>query len=175
MHIIFAIIVLILSLISSSFTTDYRANDAESYQTAMGGFVSECSNRMPRIEELGEYKSIFVSKQKPIFDLWLSYRAIAVIVEYDEAGLQQQLAKISEGYDFIEEEIPGDVSDLDASVNGFQFAIVEDPDDLYLRWYVMIIGVNQHENKVAYLLYAYDGIDGIDDLDKFITTYFILE
>ena len=140
MHIRLAIIVLILSLISSSFTTDYRANDAESYQTVMEGFVPEYSSQMPKIEEVGEYKSIFVSQQEPIFDFWLSYRSMALIVEYDEESLQQQVEKISERYDFVEEEIQSYVSDLDANVNGFQFSIVEDPGELYLSWYVMIIG-----------------------------------
>lgn len=173
----FAFYIIIYSLILFSCTRNNSSNNTSDYeaylQTARGAEVY-----MPKLEDIGEYKKIVINHKRTEYLLW-ELNAVSLEIQYDEAEFYSQLERINEKYMFLEEST-NNLNDVDATVQGYNVRIAEmqyNPNDEYFYYYpkcFMMIGVNEDEYSIVFM-YHYDvDLDEIEDLDKFIKKYYVL-
>ena len=146
--------------------------------------ICDAELHMPKLENLGDYNSVLITRKTPN-DIFISTTdSIALIVQYDQHNFEIATNSIDAKYDFIEFPLEN-CSDFNANVAGYTFRV--DSNSLYkMTEYPsnrvvygpecsLIIGVNALENKIAYLYYWDIEIHEMNDLDEFIEKKFVLE
>lgn len=171
--------ILSICLLFTSCSREYSSNDEEDYEA----YVSEVNNAelyMPKLDEIGEYENILVTRKTPN-DIFISTTdAVALIVQYDEAQYIVEMLKIKAKYEFVPEG-GGFVTDVDAAIGNFSFKVVDDidfygfSDSVLMGYQLLIIGFDDVNYKVAYL-YHWDHSNGeIESLDRFIKNKYVLD
>lgn len=145
--------------------------------------VPDADLYMPTHEEIGAYKSAFISL-RPSRDIFFdTTEAIALVISYDEDAFDTEVANIEAKYVFIDESLDC-YRDFEASVGGYYFRVVSDSlplgtsypsgDTVIMSYSSLIIGINENESKIAYLYYLDVEIHEMSDLDRFIEDKFAL-
>lgn len=173
------IIFLISCLCLSSCTRKYSSTKEDAYENYVAE-LSYADQFMPKLEELGEYTSVFSSRRTPNDIFFDTTDSVALIVQYEKEQYDMQVDRIMRKYRFIVEGADY-LMDVDANVSGFDFKVVDD-NRFYgellhtlLVYDLLFIGFNETDCKVAYLYYWDHALDCIKDLDKFIKTKFVLK
>ena len=173
-------VILCICLLLNSCSREYSSTDEEDYEA----YVSEVSDAelyMPKLEELGDYENILVTRKTPN-DIFISTTdAVALIVQYDEAQYIVEKSKIKAKYEFVSEGV-GYVTDVDAAVGNFRFKVVDHIDFYWSSDHVelmgsqlLIIGFDDVNYKIAYLCHWDHARNGIESLDRFIKTKYVLD
>lgn len=176
----YLIILLISSLFLFSCSKNYSSNKEEDYEKYLNEVI-ESQLYMPRLENLGVYESIYISRRTRNDDFFDSTETISLIVQYDESNYDIAINNLENKYEYISKELEN-YKDFEANIKNFYFRV--DLKSLYKMTsypsndivlypkHSLIIGINKAENKIAYLFYWDIEINHMDDLDKFIEKNF---
>ena len=170
------VMVMLLSLLSCS---ERRNSTDERDYTGYIAEVSYAEGNMPSLESLGEYESISASRKTTKHILWSDTDTVALTVKYDDETFSEAKERLYSEYSLLTSEREY-LSDIEASVNGFDIRIVDKEEDLmekYGYYYpkcFLMVGANDSTQSIVYLFHYDLDLDKIDDLDEFIATYYSL-
>lgn len=145
--------------------------------------VKDAQFHMPKLDELGEYESIRITRRKPNNDFISTTDSIALFVTYTPDQFEVAKADINLKYNYLE-NVNDNINDINAEVNGFNIKVV----DKQLCYEVgagryeypysfLMIGYNQDKKTIVYMFHYEHTIGMINDLDDFIQKgyYFLAE
>ena len=160
---------------SSSYEEDYTKYISE---------VVDAELYMPQLGELGNYKS-FLAGRRTCNDIFIdTTETISLIVQYGKDDFNLAIDQIETRYEFVNSALDN-YEDYEAEVHDYYFRVdlnslcemVNYPsgETVLVPKCSLIIGINEIENKIAYLYYWDAEMQNMNDLDKFIEDKFVLE
>ena len=175
------IMVLIVCISLSSCSRRYSSEKDEDYAKYLDE-VANANLYMPDLEDLGDYKSISVSR-RTCNDIFIdTTETISLIVQYGKDDFNLAIDQIETRYEFVNSALDN-YEDYEAEVHDYYFRVdsnslcemVSYPsgETVLVPKCSLIIGINESENKIAYLYYWDIEIQEMDDLDKFIEEKFV--
>ena len=182
----FLILALICCLCLVSCSKRYSSSDEEDYKVYLSE-VSKAELFMPKLEELGAYESIFVARRTHN-DIFIdTTESISLIVQYDKENFDLAVNSINNNYEFIssESDVEG-YKDFEAEIANYYFRVDSNSLAIISNYYYsgkqekdlirsLFVGINNAENKIAYLYYWDIEIHEMENLDEFIEKKFVLE
>ena len=177
------IILLLFCLFLSSCSQEYSSTKEEDYERYIGE-VLDAELYMPKLDDLGDYESIFAARRTindPFID---TTDSVTLIVQYHKDVFDFVVNQIETKYDFINFALDN-YKDYEAEVNNYHFRVDSTSLDemicypsgeiVFEPFHSLLIGVNMSDNKIAYLYYHDIEIHEMNDLDTFIEKKFVLE
>lgn len=176
--IVIVIYILIYALMLTSCSKTKRYDDVTKF-AEITNEVNGAHSHIPELNELGEYESVNLFHNETKQGLWI-IDSLTLKVRYDAVKFEKVLNDINSKYFFLKEK-KEDLFDCYAIVDGYEIQVVDKSEkmqDDYSYDYpkcFMMIGVNRQERTIVYLYHYDSDLDYIDDLDKFIDKYYILD
>lgn len=165
----------------SSCSREYSSTKEEDYISYLGE-VADAELYMPKLEELGDYDSILLTRKTRNDNFFDTTESIALIVQYSPDGFETFIGNINEKYDFINSQMDN-YKDFEAEVEGYHFKVdsnsllemIKYPSNEkeFYPSCSLLVGINRLENKIAYLYYWDIEIHEMNNLDKFIEEKFV--
>ena len=181
--IIVIIVTFFVCLCFASCSQEYSTSKEEDYESYLSE-VSFSEQYMPKLEDLGEFESVLITRKTRNDDFFSTTESIGLIVEYDQSVFETVVNSIDEKYDFIENEM-ANYKDFEAEFLGYSFRVdsnsllkmIEHPSgkEFYYPSHSLVIGINTKDNKIAYLYYWDIELKEMDDLDNFIEKKFVFD
>ena len=170
--------VLLYTLMLTSCSKTKRYDDVTKF-AEITNEVNGAHSHIPELNELGEYESVNLFHNKTKQGLWI-IDSLTLKVRYDAVKFENVLNDINSKYFFLKEK-KEDLFDCYAIVDGYEIQVVDKSEKMqhdysydYPKCFMMI-GVNRQERTIVYLYHYDSDLDYIDDLDKFIDKYYILD
>ena len=177
------IIVLICCLCFSSCSERYSSTKEEDYLKYVSEVV-DADLYMPKLEALGDYESILVARRTHNDVFIDTTETISLIVQYRKDIFDSMIEQIEEKYKFVNFALDN-YQDYEAKVDNYYFKVDSNSlcemisypsgEIVFEPLRSLIVGVNELENKIAYLYYYDIEIHKMNDLDSFIEEKFVLE
>ena len=175
--------ILSICLLLKSISREYSSTDEEDYEAYVSE-VNDAELNMPKLEELGDYESILISRRRRNDDFFDTTETVSLVVKYNDKNFDLAINNIEKTYEFISYELDN-YKDFEANVDGYYFRVDSNslrevysyPPGVYELSPVcsLFVGVNTSKNTIAYLFFWDIEIHKMDDLDNFIEEKFVLE
>ena len=177
-----ASILLCIILSMTSCSKEYSSDKEADYSKVISE-VYDAELYMPRLDELGNYKTIRVTRKTPNGIFFGTTDSVSLIVEYEKTEFDLEYARVLSKYKFVQSANEY-VMDIEANVGGYNILIVDDPDfytefthgETALTGYkLLMIGVDTENSKIAYLYHWDDSCGSIKNLDDFVENKYVIK